>query len=347
MWKLGGLNVDGRVVLGPMSGFTTASYREFMKPFGVAAAVTEMTSDAGIINNHRETLGYLRFRPCPLTGLQLFGREPDTLAQAAAMAVAQNPNIDFIDFNMGCPVPKVVRAGAGSALLADPTRCGTIVRQIKKAVDLPVTAKIRLGRTLSDLTFRPVIAELEAAGADAIAVHARTASEHYAGIPHYDLVADLQREMSVPLVISGNVYALADAVHAIGTTGAAAVMVARGGVGNPFLVTQIDRWFRAGERLPYPTVNQQIAWCRQFAGMLIAEKGETIACRQLRSIAPHFVAGCHWSREYRRQLADELVDRTSLDRLLDAVSAEVGNQRIYAEGRPASAGGSGDDANSI
>ena len=213
MWRIGDVRIDGRVVLGPMSGFTFASYRDFMKPFGVAVSVTEMTSSMGIIHDSDRTASmYVEFGPNHPTGLQLFGSDPDTVAAAAAKALTMNPDIDFFDINMGCPVPKVLRSGSGSALMDSPVRCGKIVRAVKKRTGKPVTVKIRLGRSMESLSFRDVMAETVSAGADSVMLHPRTVKEHYSGTPHYDLAEGLQSETPVPLVISGNVFDLDSAI---------------------------------------------------------------------------------------------------------------------------------------
>lgn len=323
MWKIGDLAIDGRAVLGPMSGVTSRSYRDFMKPFGAAVTVTEMTSDTGIIHGCGRTASYLEFDRNYPTGLQLFGNDPDNMAKAASTALERNPNIDFIDINMGCPVPKVMRSGSGSALMADPVKCGEILRRVKDSAGVPVTAKIRLGLTLGTINFREVINELTDAGADAVTVHARTRSERYAGIPHYDLLENLQDEMQIPLIVSGNIYSLEDAVRAMEATGAEAVMVARGGIGNPYLLTQIDTYFRTGKVLPNPSLHRQIEWCLSLADNLIGEKGEDIAIRVMRSIAPKFISGHRGGREHRRRLSIEIEDRAGLEKLLREIEIEI------------------------
>lgn len=333
MWKIGDLEIDGRVVLGPMSGVTSAGYRDFMKPFGVAVSVTEMVSDKGVIYGLRKTAPFLRFESNYPTGLQLFGSDPDDLANAAKKALDTNQNIDFFDVNMGCPVPKVIRSGSGSFLMKDPKVCGNIIRKIKGTVDVPVTAKIRLGWSMGSINFREIIDELTDAGVDAISLHVRTREERYAGVPHYELVKDLQSEMSVPLVISGNIYTLNDAIEALDVTGAAAVMVARGGIGNPYLVTQIDHYLRTGETLSNPTISQQIDWCISLADMLIEEKGEEIAVWELRSFAPKFIAGCYGCRDYRHRLSIEIVDRESLVNILSEIREKMGSKQIHSNVR--------------
>ncbi len=329
MWKIGDLRIDGRVVLGPMSGFTSRGYRDFMKQFGVAVSVTEMTSDRAIIHNPENNSEYIAFDRNYPTGLQLFGSDPEIMAEAARIALKVNPNIDFFDVNMGCPVPKISRSGSGAVLMKDPKRCGEIVRRIKSAVDVPVTAKIRLGWDADSMNFREVIGELESADVDAISLHARTKEERYIGTPHYDLLEGLRSEMSVPLIISGNIFTAGDAVRAAGITGAEAVMVARGGVGNPFLVSQINHCFETGEILPNPTISQQIDWCMELTDMIVEEKGEDVGIRKMRCFAPKFIAGCHRSREYRFRLAFELTDRPSLDSILEEIRSKMGDERIY------------------
>ena len=333
VWSIGDLNIDGRVVLGPMSGYTTASYRAFMKPFGVGLSFTEMISDTGVIHGVGRTLGYMRFTGNHPTGMQLFGHDPDRLALAAERALVMNPEVDLIDINMSCPVRKVTRNGSGSVLMRDPELCGRIIRAVKAAVDVPVTAKIRLGWTLKDANYRDVLDELESAEVDAVSFHPRAQSEHYAGCPHYDEVEGIRGRISVPLIISGNIYSLGDAVYALEKTGADAVMVARGGIGNPMLIKQIDTYLRTGETVPNPTVSQQTAWCRQLTDMMIEEKGHDLTIRNMRSIAPKFIAGCHSCRDYRRRLAEEPDSRESLFSLLDEIDSRMGDQTVHADGR--------------
>lgn len=329
MWKIGDLELDGRVILGPMAGFTSRGYREFMEPFGVAASVTEMTSDMGIIyGTERTEESFVSFKSERPTGLQLFGHDPECLAKAAVRALELNPNIAFFDVNMGCPVPKVSRNGSGCVLMKTPKVCGDIVRHMKRAVDLPVTVKVRLGWTMATVNFREVIEETVSAGADAVTLHPRTRDERYVGFPHYDLVDGFAKEISVPLIISGNIYTVEDARRAMEVTGADGVMVARGGVGNPFLITQIESYFR-GEPVPEnPTISQQVHWCIELADRLIEEKGEVEGMAKMRSMAPKFVAGCDGCREYRYRLATESIDRDAMIDILMEVDHVLGDQRV-------------------
>ena len=316
MWKLGNYVIKGKVVLGPMAGYTSEGYRKYLNSFGVDICVTEMVSDMGLIYQNKETESYVKFeKDKALTGVQLFGNNPANLQRAAQIALNLNSNIDFFDINMGCPVPKVTKTGAGSHLMTNPKLCGDIVSAIKEVTDKPVTAKIRLG--YNEVNFLDVIFELEKAGVDAIAIHARTRKELYGGEPHYDLLKDLRKQMTVPLIVSGNIYTLDDAINALNITGADAVMIARGGVGNPFLITQIKHYYETGERLPNPSFLEQMDYCLALAKSMVEEKGELTAMRIYRSIAPKFFSGFANSRTLRTILATSLTDYQSLVNILN------------------------------
>ena len=321
MWKLGNYEIKGKVVLAPMAGITSEGYRKYLNSFGVDICVTEMVSDMGLIYENKETEGYVKFeKDNVLTGLQLFGSNPDNLAKACTLAININPDIDFIDVNMGCPVPKVTKTGAGSALMLNPKLCGEIIKAIKSVTDKPVTAKIRLG--YNEVNFLDVIKALEEAGVDAIGIHARTRKELYMGEPHFDLLKDLRSKMKVPLMVSGNIYTLDDAINALEITGADAVMVARGGMGNPFLIKQIKTYFETGERLPNPSFLEQCEYCLELAKSMCEEKGELTAMRIYRGIAPKFFSGFANSRVLRTVLATSLTDYQSLVNILDEFKKE-------------------------
>lgn len=316
MWKLGNIEIKGKVVLAPMAGITSAGYRKYLNTFGVDICVSEMVSDMGLIYQNKETESYVVFeKDQTITGVQLFGSNPENLKKAATIALKLNPDIDFFDVNMGCPVPKVTKTGAGSSIMLNPKLAGDIIRAVKEVTDKPVTAKIRLG--YNEVNFKSVIKELEEAGVDAIGIHARTRKELYSGEPHYDLLKNLRKEMKVPLIVSGNIYTLDDAINALNITGAEAVMVARGGMGNPFLIKQIKTYFETGERLSNPSFLEQCEYCLRLAESMVEEKGELTAMRIYRGIAPKFFSGFANSRTLRTVLATSLTTYQSLVSILD------------------------------
>ena len=304
-----------------MAGVTSEGYRKYLNTFGVDVCVSEMVSDMGLIYQNKETESYVKYeKDGVLTGVQLFGAKPENLAKAAIRAIEINPEIDFFDVNMGCPVPKVTKTGAGSALMLNPKLCGEIIKAIKSVTDKPVTAKIRLG--YNEVNFLDVIEALEDAGVDAIGIHARTRKELYMGEPHFDLLKDLRSKMKVPLMVSGNIYTLDDAINALEITGADAVMVARGGMGNPYLIKQIKTFFETGERLPNPSFLEQCEYCLELAKSMCEEKGELTAMRIYRGIAPKFFSGFANSRVLRTVLATSLTDYQSLVNILDEFKKE-------------------------
>ncbi|MBE6133419.1 MAG: tRNA dihydrouridine synthase DusB [Erysipelotrichaceae bacterium] len=318
MWKIGNTEIKGKVLLAPMAGYTSFGYRKFMEKFGVDVTVTEMVSDMGLLYGNRETTEYLSFSKSDVpVGVQIFGFEPKNLAKAAEIVIKKVPFISFIDVNMGCPVPKVTRNGAGSALLKNPKLCGEIIREIRKVTDLPVTAKIRLGWDDKNINFLEVINELENAGVAMIGIHARTTKQLYYGEPRYDLLKDIRKKMNVPLVISGNIFTLDDAKNAIDITGADAVMVARGGVGNPTLIKQINQYYEDGSIIPDATFDEQVEYCLELARLLIEEKGEEKAMRVYRSMAPKFFKGIPEVKKLNSRLASELVSYDSLVEIIN------------------------------
>ena len=317
MWKLGNLEIKGKVVLAPMAGYTSFAYRRFFTEFGVAVAYTEMISDMGLIYGNKETVSYLptQKEDVPL-GIQLFGSEPENLKKATEIVMSKTSNFDFIDVNMGCPVPKVTKTGAGSALMKDPKKCGDIIRAIKSVYPGPVTAKIRLGWDDKSINFLEVIKELESAGVAMIAIHARTKKDLYSGEPRWDLLKDLRSKMNVPLVVSGNIYTLDDAIEAVNITGADAVMIARGGLGNPLLAHQINVYYEQNERIDCTSLYEQVDYCLELARYLIEEKGEDKAMLIYRSIAPKFFFDLPNVKKIKTRLANELKSYKDLEEII-------------------------------
>lgn len=327
MFKIGNKEIKGKVVLAPMAGITSSGYRSFMANFKPSIMYTEMISDMGLIYQNEETLSYLKFKKGDIpVGVQLFGSEVENLAKAALIVKNYVPFIDFIDVNMACPVPKVTKTGAGSSLLLDPKKCGEIIRRIKEVTGLPVSAKIRLGYYDSNLNYLEVIKELEDAGVSFIALHARSAKQLYAGLPQYELIRNLRDKMNVPLIISGNIYTAEDAKKALEITKADAVMVARGGIGNPLLITQINELLEEGEVKSISNLDLQIKYCNDLALELIKEKGEVKAIRVYRGIGPKFFSGYKNMKKYKGLISTSLNDYPSLVEILKQIKEENLNE---------------------
>lgn len=320
MFKIGNVEIKSRVILAPMAGVTSLAYRDFMKPFGVGLTVTEMVSDCGLIYENKKTLDYIKTsdkeRP---VAIQLFGSDSDSIIKAIKIVEKENKNFDIFDINLGCPVPKVTRAGSGSSLLKNPAKLEEMFKKICSSTTKPVTAKIRLGYSEDNINFVENIKALENAGIAGIGIHARTATQMYSGKARYELIKDLRKSMSVPLFVSGDIYSLDDAIKAMEVSGADAVMVARGGVGNPRLVQQIDTYFKTGEKLPNSTLEENLEYLKQFAQMLIEEKGEYRAMSIMRGIAPKFLDGFPGMKQYKNMLAQSLTTYESMLRIISEI----------------------------
>ena len=321
MLKIGDVEVNGKVILGPMAGVTTVAYREFMKPFGVALGVSEMISDCGISYGNTRTLDYLKTakteRP---VALQIFGS--DIKNTAKAIEIMQKATIyDVLDVNCGCPVHKVTKTGAGSSWLKRPSELFQYAKGIVEASEKPVTAKIRLGWDEQSINVFEVCKGLEEVGVKAICVHCRTVVQGYSGKADYQAIVGLRETMSIPLIVSGDIFALDDAINSVNKTHADAVMVARGGLGNPFLVTQIDHYFKTGERLPDPTPADQLRYARRFAEMLIDLKGEDRAINELRGILPHFFHTFPGYKKIRMAFATGMRSRMDMEAIFHGAEA--------------------------
>jgi nifR3 family TIM-barrel protein len=241
MVPIGPYTLRNRFILAPMAGVSEMPFRRIAFELGAALAPTELISAQGLFRINTRTLRYLRYDPQverPYS-LQLFGGEPEVMAQAAV--IAKQHGAQIIDINMGCPVKKVTKTGAGSGLLCDPARAGEIVRLIREATGLPVTAKIRSGWDASQRNYLQMADVLGAAGVAALAVHPRTRAQGYSGRADWSVIAELKRHVgnAFPIIGNGDVRSVADATRMLETTGCDYVMIGRGALGNPWLFREL------------------------------------------------------------------------------------------------------------
>lgn len=318
MWKIKDIEIKSHVVLGPMAGITFLSYRDFMKPFGVGLSVTEMVSDCGLIYGNKTTLEYIETSKIDHpVAIQLFGSDADNICKAMDIVIEHNPNFEMFDINLGCPVPKVTKTGAGSAMLKDTQKLYEYMKKIVEHSPKPVTAKIRLGWDDKSINVFENIKALEDAGVAAIAVHARTTKQMYAGKANYELLKDLGLKMKVPLIISGDIFTIEDAKRAVEITKATAVMVARGGVGNPNLIRQINAYYNNDEIPSESSLDESVKYLYQLTDMMIEEKGEQKAMMILRGIAPKFFGNFPNSKKLKSELAQTLKTRADLKMIIE------------------------------
>ncbi len=284
-WRLGGVAIPNRVVLAPLAGIGNWFVRLQAKRHGAGLVVSEMVSSFAVhYRNERTCRELLRIHPQehPVS-VQLFGHDPDVMASAAEQVAAAGA--DLIDINMGCPVPKVCKTGAGAALLEDPARAVAVARAAARGSGLPVTVKLRSGQRPGDLSGLEVARRLVFDGGVAgIGIHPRHASQRHKGKPDYELARGLVEELPVPVLISGGLDRADRVQAAFEQTGAAAVLLARGSLGNPWLFEQV-----LGRRLTEPTREEVLAEVDWVIASAVQHLGEDRATRYLRKFYPWYV----------------------------------------------------------
>jgi nifR3 family TIM-barrel protein len=284
-WRLGGVAIPNRVVLAPLAGIGNWFVRLQAKRHGAGLVVSEMVSSFAVhYQNERTCRELLRIHPQehPVS-VQLFGHDPDVMASAAEQVAAAGA--DLIDINMGCPVPKVCKTGAGAALLEDPARAVAVARAAARGSGLPVTVKLRSGQRPGDLSGLEVARRLVFDGGVAgIGIHPRHASQRHSGAPRYELVRQLVEELPVPVLVSGGLQSVEQVQRAFESTGAAAVLLARGSLGNPWLFEQV-----LGRRVADPPREEILAELDWVMERAVEHLGEDRATRYLRKFYPWYV----------------------------------------------------------
>lgn len=296
--NIGNIETPLGAAFAPMAGFTSAPVRAGAAAFGAAFTVSEMVSAKALTMQDKKTHRIMhRANGEEIYGIQLFGAEVDVMAQAAEIAAKHGA--DFIDINMGCPVPKVVKTGAGSALMRTPEVCGALVAAAKKGSALPVTVKIRRG--IDGLENATEVAKAcEAAGAAAVAVHARTREEMYTPGIHLETIAAVKQAVQIPVIGNGDIASAQDALNMLHATGCDMVMVGRAALGNPWLFAQIKAAL-LGEEIPtdMPLATRMDEMLREISG-LCEEKGEDVGMREARALSMHFLRGVHGAAALRK-----------------------------------------------
>ncbi len=297
--KIGNLDFPIPVFLAPMAGVTDTPYRILAREMGCAMAFAEMVSVLGIRFRNEKTLAMLETVPeeRPLA-MQLFGANPEPVADAAAY-VESLGCADVIDFNMGCPAPKIVKNGAGSALLKNPEHAGRILEALVKATRLPVTVKMRIGWDESSIVAVEMAKRAEAAGVAAIAVHGRTREQYYKGHADWSMIAAVKRAVKVPVIANGDVRTTDDLSRVFRETGCDGVMIGRAAQGNPWIFRAFRSFLETGVEPSPPTIAERGALIMRHLDMLIHYKGDYIGAREMRKHATWYTKGMVGGGELR------------------------------------------------
>lgn len=315
---IGNIEIKGRVILAPMAGITSFSYRKFMSKLGTSLVYSEMISDCGLIYGNKETknLLYTDNKESPFA-IQLFGGSKDTLVKAIDILENLNINYDILDINLACPVNKVIKGHAGSYWLTDLNNLYDLMREITKVSYKPVSCKIRLG--FNDINVNDVTKLLENAGVKFIAIHARTRKEMYSGLPHFEYLKDLAKNINIPFAVSGNIFTVKDGLNALNITNATALMVARGAIGNPNLITNLNKALNKENYDESINLDEQIEYLKEYSRLLIKEKGEDRAISVLKGIAPKFFKDFPNSKFIRKEITLNCRSYRDLLNILDKI----------------------------
>lgn len=295
------VKIEGQVILAPLAGVSDSSFRILCRKNGAAIVFTEMISADGLIQKNSRTLDYLFFRPTerPIA-FQLFGSDPNTLARAVELVESYQP--DFIDLNFGCPVKKVVKRGAGAALLKDLNRLAAIARAVVHHTTKPVFAKIRKGWDDKSINALEIAKILEQCGVSAITVHPRTQVQGYRGLSDWDTIRLVKENIGIPIIGNGDVRCAEDAKRMLDETGCDMVMVGRGSLGNPWIFREANYFITTGEKLQHPSLAERLDVILRHLEDAISLKGEKIGLQELRKHLGWYTKGLPNSAQIRDEL---------------------------------------------
>lgn len=312
---IGNVKIDGNLALGPMAGVTDMPFRMICKEFGADLLYTEMISAKGIYykNKNTEPLWQIDDTEHPVA-LQLFGSEPELMADMAEQI--EYRNFDILDINMGCPVPKVVNNGEGSALMKNPELAAKIVRAISDRIKKPVTVKFRKGFNDENINAVEFAKMMEQSGASAVAVHGRTREEYYSGTADWDIIRKVKEAVKIPVIASGDIFTPEDAVRCKNETGCDGLMIARGARGNPWIFRQIKEFEKSGQYQDKPSFDEVAAMILRHTKMQIEYKGEYLGICEMRKHVGWYTAGYKNSSSIRRQV-NEVENYEQLERLIN------------------------------
>lgn len=287
--KIGNVEINGYAALAPMAGVADKAFRELCMEFGACYCVSEMVSSKGISYNSVKSAQLMEIgkkeHPC---AVQIFGNEPETMAQAARFALQYEPEI--IDINMGCPAPKISGNGAGAALMKDPKLCGEIIKAVSDAVSIPVTVKIRKGFDDENINAVKVAQIAQENGAKALTIHGRTRAQYYSGTVDLDIIKAVKSSLTIPVIGNGDVCTADDAKYMYEYTGCDLIMVGRGALGNPWVFSQINAYF-SGDKLEEVSFEEKMQVMKKHIESLCENKGEYVGMKEARAHIPHYLKG--------------------------------------------------------
>lgn len=300
--KIGSIQVDNPLFLAPMAGVTDWAFRTVCAQLGAGVTVTEMVSSRALVYKDQKTAKLLRKNAGSICGAQIFGNDPDTMAEGARLAL-EISGCDFLDINMGCPMPKIANSGDGSGLMRNPELAGRIVEAVVRAVPVPVTVKCRLGWDKGSINVLDFTRRMEDSGAAMVTVHGRTRSQLYSGVADWDTIRKVKQQLSIPVIANGDITGAEAALRCAKWTGADGLMIGRSTFGDPWIFAEV-RAALAGEPIPErPPLKDRVAVAvRQFE-LAQQDHGEHIACLEARKHFAWYLRGVSHSGFYKQQIS--------------------------------------------
>ena len=323
--RIGNITMENPLVLGPMAGVTDLPFRLLCKEKGCDLLYTEMVSAKALYYKNKNTLPLLATDPKeqPL-GVQLFGSEPELMAEMAK--TLEDEGYQFIDINMGCPVPKIVNNREGSALMKDPVLVGKIIGAMSKAVNLPVTVKFRKGFNDEMVNAVEIAKIAEESGAAAVAVHGRTREQFYSGKADWDIIRQVKEAVQIPVIGNGDVCDVDSYIRIKEETGCDGVMIGRAAKGNPWIFEQISTYIKTGERLAKPHISEVIDMMLRHAAMMVDFKGEDMGIREMRKHLAWYTQGYPGSSKLRARVY-ELETMKDMERMFREYAQQYVEER--------------------
>ena len=318
--QIGKLEIDVPVFLAPMAGVTDWAYRCICAQLGAGVTVTEMVSSRALVYQDRKSASLLRKNPGSVCGAQIFGSEPEIMAQGArrAMELCQP---DYLDINMGCPMGKVVSNGDGAALMRDPDRAARIVEAVKRAVEVPVTVKCRLGWDRGSIQVVSFAQRMQQAGCDAIAIHGRTRAMLYSGTADWDTIKKVKDALNIPVIANGDIFTGEAAIQCQKRTGADGLMIGRAAFGDPWIFQEVLAALSGGTVIRPPLAQRMETALAQFR-LAMEDKGEHIACLEARKHLAWYLRGVPHSGWYKAQIS-QISSCRDVETIVRAIQKEL------------------------